>query len=44
MKIAVITPYYKEPIGFLRQCYESVQSQGIKADHFLLLTAFQMQR
>ena len=40
MKIAVITPYYKEPIGFLQQCYESVQSQGIKADHFFVADGF----
>ena len=40
MKIAVITPYYKEPIAYLRKCYESVLSQGIKADHFFIADGF----
>jgi glycosyltransferase involved in cell wall biosynthesis len=40
MKIAVITPYYKEPIAFLRQCHESVISQGIEVDHFFIADGF----
>ena len=40
MKIAVITPYYKEPIAYLRKCYESVLSQGTKADHFFIADGF----
>lgn len=36
MKIAVITPYYKEPIDFLRQCHESVLNQSFSADHFFI--------
>jgi len=39
-KIAVITPYYKEPIEILRQCHESVASQDIKADHFFVADGF----
>lgn len=40
MKIAVITPYYKEPLSFLKKCYESVLSQGIEADHFFIADGF----
>ena len=40
MKIAVITPYYKEPIEFLRKCHESVLSQDIKVDHFFIADGF----
>jgi len=36
MKIAVITPYYKEPIEFLQKCHESVVNQNVAADHFLI--------
>lgn len=36
MKLAVITPYYKEPIAKLRRCHESVVNQSVKADHFLI--------
>ncbi|MFK0380268.1 glycosyltransferase [Pandoraea sp. NPDC090278] len=37
-KIAVITPYFKEPIEVLRQCHESVRSQQVEADivHFMV--------
>jgi glycosyltransferase involved in cell wall biosynthesis len=35
MKIAVITPYYKESIEFLRQCHKSVINQDISTDHCL---------
>jgi glycosyltransferase involved in cell wall biosynthesis len=35
-KIAVITPYYKEPTEMLRACHESVLSQGVAADHFMV--------
>lgn len=40
MKIAVITPYYKEPLEVLRQCYEGVKSQNISADHFFIADGF----
>ncbi|MBT8605979.1 glycosyltransferase family 2 protein [Polynucleobacter paneuropaeus] len=40
MKIAVITPYFKEPIEFLRQCHESVKTQGVSADHFFIADGF----
>lgn len=35
-KIAVITPYYKEPVEFLRQCHDSVLSQTVPATHFMI--------
>lgn len=35
-KIAVITPYYKEPLEVLAQCHRSVLDQGIDADHFIV--------
>jgi glycosyltransferase involved in cell wall biosynthesis len=40
MKIAVITPYYKESIAFLRQCHDSVLSQGADVDHFFIADGF----
>lgn len=36
MKIAVITPYFKEPLEVLRQCFESVLAQELRADHFFI--------
>ena len=36
MKIAVITPYYKESLEVLRQCHESVAMQETQVDHFLI--------
>jgi glycosyltransferase involved in cell wall biosynthesis len=35
-KIAVITPYYKEPLSMLRQTHESVLSQTMACEHFLV--------
>ena len=40
MKIAVITPYYQESIGFLRQCHQSVLAQNIFVDHFFVADGF----
>jgi glycosyltransferase involved in cell wall biosynthesis len=40
MKIAVITPYYNEPIEVLRQCHESVLNQSISATHFFIADGF----
>ncbi len=39
-KIAVITPYYKENIAVLRQCYESVASLEGKVTHFFIADGF----
>jgi glycosyltransferase involved in cell wall biosynthesis len=33
-RIAVVTPYYKEPLEWLRQCHDSVLAQEVPADHF----------
>ena len=35
-RVAVITPYYKEPFAQLRQCHESVQSQTEPCLHVLV--------
>ena len=39
-KIAVITPYYKEPTEMLMQCHESVARQGENVDHFMIADGF----
>jgi glycosyltransferase involved in cell wall biosynthesis len=39
-KIAVITPYYKEPTSILLQCIQSVFTQTIAADHFMVADGF----
>jgi glycosyltransferase involved in cell wall biosynthesis len=39
-KIAVITPYYKEPLEVLQKCHESVLSQKIPATHFFIADGF----
>jgi glycosyltransferase involved in cell wall biosynthesis len=39
-KIAVITPYYKEPLEVLKKCHESVMSQSISATHFFIADGF----
>ena len=39
-KIAVITPYYKEPLEVLKKCHESVMSQSIPATHFFIADGF----
>jgi Glycosyl transferase family 2 len=36
LKIAVITPYYKEPVELLKQCHDSVMTQGVDATHFMV--------
>jgi glycosyltransferase involved in cell wall biosynthesis len=36
MKIAIISPYYKEDVTLLERCMDSVLSQTIKCDHFLV--------
>src|SRR5579871_2244121 len=36
LKVAVVTPYYKESPEVLRKCHESVLAQTHKCDHFLV--------
>jgi glycosyltransferase involved in cell wall biosynthesis len=38
VRIAVITPYYKEPLSILKQCHDSVLAQQVDAvvDHFMI--------
>ena len=40
MKVAVVTPYYKEPIEILRKCHESVASQSHVASHIMVADGF----
>jgi glycosyltransferase involved in cell wall biosynthesis len=39
-RIAVITPYWKEPLEWLRHCHESVLAQEVPADHFMVADGF----
>ncbi len=39
-RIAVITPYFREPTEMLLQAHESVLGQGVPADHFLIADGF----
>src|SRR5437868_3981074 len=36
LKVAVVTPYYKEPIEVLRRCLDSVAAQRAACTHFLV--------
>jgi hypothetical protein len=36
MKLAVITPYHKEPIWKLERCHQSVRQQSDACTHFLI--------
>lgn len=36
MKVAVITPYYKEPAHTLRRCHDSVSVQSYPCTHFMI--------
>ena len=36
MRIAVVTPYFKESADVLRRCMTSVQTQGVPVDHVLV--------
>jgi glycosyltransferase involved in cell wall biosynthesis len=36
MRVAYITPYYKESAEVLERCIKSVEAQTIKGDHFLI--------
>jgi glycosyltransferase involved in cell wall biosynthesis len=42
-RIAVVTPYYKEPLEWLRQCHDSVLAQEVPADHFMVAHGFPRQ-
>jgi glycosyltransferase involved in cell wall biosynthesis len=35
-RVAVITPYLREPLDILRQCRDSVRAQKVAADHFFV--------
>lgn len=39
-RIAVITPYYKEPIDYLRACHQSVISQAVDVTHFMIADGY----
>ena len=36
MRVAVVTPYYKEPRGWIERCIASVAAQTHACDHFLV--------
>jgi len=40
VKIAVITPYYKESETLLRECHDSVRAQTVTCDHFMVADGF----
>jgi len=40
LKVAVVTPYYKESDELLKRCINSVKSQTIPCDHFLVSDGF----
>ncbi len=40
MKVAVVTPYYKEPVEILRKCHESVICQSHVALHIMVADGF----
>lgn len=35
-RLAVVTPYYKEPAEILARCHRSVGNQGLTVDHFMI--------
>lgn len=35
-RLAVITPYYQESVAVLARCHESVTTQGLAVDHFMV--------
>lgn len=43
MKVAIITPYYKETEDVLLRCHESVRQQTIACDHFMVADGFPQQ-
>lgn len=40
MKIAIITPYFKESLDILEQCYNSVLAQAVNTDHYFIADGF----
>jgi hypothetical protein len=40
LRVAVITPYYKEDLGELQRCHASVQGQTIAARHIMVADGF----
>ena len=40
MKIAIITPYFKESLDILEQCYNSVLAQEVNTDHYFIADGF----
>src|SRR5690349_5897356 len=36
MRVAVVTPYYKEPLAVLRRCVDSVKAQQIACAHIMV--------
>lgn len=40
MRIAVVTPYYKETLEQLQRCHDSVKNQTLPTDHFLIADGF----
>lgn len=40
MKIAVVTPYYKETLDQIERCHRSVVDQTVACDHFLVSDGF----
>jgi hypothetical protein len=39
-RIAVVTPYFKESLEILRKCHESVISQNVSVEHFMIADGF----
>lgn len=42
-RFAIITPYYKESMAYLRQCYESVKRQDLEVDHYFVADGFPLE-
>lgn len=40
MRVAVVTPYFKEPLEKLKRCHDSVANQTVKTDHYLVADGF----
>lgn len=40
MRVAVVTPYYKEPLEFLRRCHESVSRQSHPCLHVMVADGY----
>lgn len=40
LRLAVITPYHKEPFAFLEQCHRSVMSQDLDVTHFMVADGY----